>query len=153
MAEIVQVTKFKSLDGCVYDSEKQALAADARWNRENTVDLVKEIKLLSYQGKRYIDREKQKYDKNPSDYSLLLVKNEKHGTYYYLATTPEAIGKICVNIIKDNNTWKYYDTVRDKKIAEEIINTENIFAAIEFIRERKDYQYEGVDFEDVKKFS
>lgn len=153
MAEIVQVTKFKSLDGCVYDREDKALAADARWNHENTVDLVKEIKLLSYQGSRYIEREKQKYNKNPSDYSLLLVKNEKHGTYYYLATTPESIGKICVNIIKDNNnTFNYYDTVRDKKIVEEIINTENIFAAIEFIRERKDYQYERIDFENVEKF-
>lgn len=148
MAETVQVTKFKSLNGNIYDTEQTALLADEVWKKENTIDLAKEIALLEKQGTRLMEREKQK---KSTDYINLVIQRKKHGDSYCLATTPEAIGKICFDIIKENKSLNYYHTVRDKIIIDEIINTNNAVAALSFIKNRSDqgFEYEGIEFESI----
>jgi len=146
MAEQVQVTKFKSLDGYVYDTEKQALAADDVWKKDNEINLEKEMKYHTYYGKRYLEREIKSFEKNPTTYNKLVVENTKHDTYYYLAKSPEDIGKICISIIKSNNSMNYYYTIKDKTLANEIVEKNDLYAAVSFIVARQNYQYENVEF-------
>lgn len=145
--EHIVVTKFKSLDGNLYDTEHDALAADARWSNENTVDLEKEILLLTNGGNRYIKRQKEIHERSPKYYPILFVEKQKHGNNYYLATNPDSIPEIFFKILKENNEWGFYYTVRDKSVAENIIKTENKIAAIKFILDRSGYEYESVDTE------
>lgn len=152
MAEQAQVTKFKSLDGYVYDTEKQALVADDIWKRDNEINLEKEMKYHSSYGKRYLEREIKSFEENPTTYNKLVVENTKYDTYYYLAKSPEDIGKICISIIKSNNSWNYYDTIKDKTLVKEIIEKNDLCAAVSFIVSRRNYQYEGVEFCNPKSY-
>lgn len=151
--EEVTVKKFKSLNGYVYDTEKDALAADAMWTKENTVNLEKEIRLLVNHGSRYIEREKKEHEKNPSSYNTLLVEKTKHGDCYYLTTNPEVIGKICISIIKNNIDWGFYHSIRDEAVTNEIVKTNNTSAAIAFIKERRNYEYEEVEITSASVYS
>jgi hypothetical protein len=151
MAEVVNVEKYKSLNGCVYDSLRDAEHADAQWRKENDYDLEKDIAQLTKIGEREMrylrnNEEKRKH----SQYPVLYVLHSKHGYQHYVATTVEAVPRIYFDILKYNKAWGCYWTVAATAITDEIVRTENRMAAWAFVKERIDYQYENVYTESVK---
>lgn len=150
MVEVVTVEKYKSLNGYVYDKLTDAERADAEWREENEYDLEKNINTLTKLGERdmrYLrrDEEQRRY----SRYPMLYVLESKHANEYYIAMSVESVPKIYFDILKFNKEYGFYWSPAPKAITEEIIRTENHLAAMSFVKQRVDYQYEKVYVESV----
>lgn len=150
--EEVFVTKYKSLNGSLYETKKAAMDADTVWIRENDLNIENELKTLTARGSNRISAEKRKLEKDHSRYPMVVIEKGKHAEHYWLASNPDDIGIIMLNIIKANNESYYYSN-RDAKIAEEIIKNKNQFAAITFIQDRAEREYEEVIIENMLKAS
>lgn len=144
MAETVTITRYKSLDGHVYDNLADAERADARWRQENEYDLERDIAQLTKLGERHMQRLRENEEKRISTYPIMYVLDSKHEKQHYFAKNVEAVPQIYFEILKYNRDWEFYYSPAASAISEEIICTENHFAAIAFVKERVDYQYENV---------
>ncbi len=150
MVDVVTVERYKSLNGYVYDKLQDAERADAEWRREHEYDLANDVVRLTKTGQRdinYLTRieENRRY----SQYPMLFVLNAKHGNQYYVAKTVSAVPKIYFEILKFNRDSEFYYTPAAKAISDEIVRTANYPAALAFVKERVDYQYENVFTETV----
>lgn len=150
MVEIVTVERYKSLDGYVYDKLSDAEKADANWRKENEFDLEKDIALLTKMGER--EMKYLRYNESQrkhSNYPELFVLECKHEYQYYVAKNVEAVPQIYFEILKFNKDWGFYWSDAAKAITDEIVRTENRVAAIAFVKDRVNYQYENVYTLDV----
>lgn len=150
MVEVITVERYKSLNGYVYDKLADAERADAEWREENEYDLEKDINTLTKLGERdmrYMRRteEQRKY----SQYPMLYVLESKHANEYYLAMNLESVPKVYFDILKYNKEYGFYWSLAPKAITDEIVRTENHLAAMSFVKQRVDYQYEKVYTESV----
>lgn len=150
MVETVTIEKYKSLNGYTYDKLADAERADAEWRKENEYDLEKDITRLVKLGERdqrYLLRteEQRKY----SQFPLMLVLEGKWDSRYYVATKPDTVPRIYFEILKFNKECGFYYSPAAVAITDEIVRTENLLAAMAFVKERVDYQYEKVYTEDV----
>lgn len=154
MVEVVTVERYKSLNGYIYDKLADAEKADALWRKENEYDLEKDIAHLTKLGQRemfYLKRNEEQ--RKHSRYPMLYVLEAKHGDEHYMASTVDAVPKVYFEILKTNKDYGFYWATADKAITDEIVRTENHLAAIAFVKERVDYQYENVTTEDVTTIS
>lgn len=150
MAEVVTVERYKSLDGYVYDKLSDAEKADANWRKENEFDLEKDIALLTKLGEREMKYSRFNESKRKhSQYPELFVLECKHEYQYYVAKNVEAVPQIYFEILKFNKDWGCYWSDAAKAITDEIVRTENHVAAIAFVKDRVNYQYENVYTLDV----
>jgi hypothetical protein len=150
MAETVVVEKYKSLNGYVYDKLADAERADAEWREENEYDLEKDINTLTKLGERdmrYMRRNEEQ--RRYSQYPMLYVLESKHANEYYVAMNLEAVPRIYFEILKYNKEYGFYWSPAPKAITDEIVRTENHLAAMSFVKQRVDYQYENVHTESV----
>lgn len=85
---------------------------------------------------RYIS---QHFDKN-----VIIVCQEKHGTWYYPAFSRELIEKSSLYILR-NRLDHYYGEKQER--AKEIERSQDGIAACDFLYENNDYEYEGFEFE------
>ena len=150
MVEVINVERYKSLNGYTYDKLSEAEYADALWRQENEFDLEKDIQELTRLGENEIRmltrrEEKRTYSRFPEIY----VFETKHQTYYYVASGVDAVPKIHFDILKFNHDYGAYWSPADKAISAEIVRTENHIAAIGFVKKRVDFEYEKVYTEDV----
>lgn len=154
MVEAVKVERYKSLDGNVYDKRADAERADVQWRKENEYDLEKDITRLTKIGQRemfYLKRNEEQ--RKHSRFPMLYVLEAKHGNEHYMASTVDAVPKVYFEILKTNKDYGFYWTPADKAVTDEIVRTENYLAAMAFVKERADYQYERVTTEDVTTIS
>ncbi|MCV0439864.1 MAG: hypothetical protein K5880_14790 [Hydrogenophaga sp.] len=84
----------------------------------------------------------------------ILTFKEKHGDRYFVCNTPEDYCKAAMKILKERASEKfcwYYDDPKDPDTgltrAKEIIETNDLEAAFEFLDLRSDWEYEGMDIE------
>lgn len=150
MVEVVTVERYKSLNGYMYDKLQDAERADAEWRSENEYDLDKDILRLTLQGNREINylmrvEENRRY----SQYPMLFVLKNKYGDQHYVAKTADAVPRVYFEILKFNRDSEFYYTPAAKAISDEIVRTANYTAAIAFVKERVDYEYEKVFTETV----
>lgn len=150
MAEVVTVERYKSLNGYTYDKLADAERADEEWREENDYDLEHDIAQLTRAGERDMHRlrrneEQRKY----SQYPVLYVLQSKHENQHYLAKNVDAVPRIYFSILKFNKEYGFYHSAAAKAITDEIIRTENHLAAMSFMKERVDYEYENVYTESV----
>lgn len=148
MAEVVTVEKYKSLNGYTYDSLKDAELADAEWRSENEFDLEKDIARLTKRGQREIAHLGQYKNRFPE----LYVLESKWQSLYFVANSLESVPQVFFEILKFNKDCDFYWSPAAKAITDEIIRTNNYHAAIAFIKDRVDYQYEKVSVESVSIF-
>lgn len=154
MVEVVTIERYKSLDGYVYDKLADAEKADAQWRKENEYDLEKDITRLTKLGQRemfYLKRNEEQ--RKHSRYPMLYVLEAKYGDEHFMASTVDAVPKVYFEILKTNKDNGFYWATADKAITDEIVRTENCLAAMSFVKERVDYQYERVTTEDVTTIS
>lgn len=150
MVEVITVEKYKSLNGYTYEKLADAERADAEWREENEYNLEKDIERLTKLGERdmrYLRHTEGQ--RRHSQYPMLYVLESKHSNEYYLAKTVEAVPKIYFEILKYNKEYGFYWSPAPKAITDEIVRTENYMAAMSFIKQRVDYQYENVHTESV----
>ncbi len=150
MVEVVTVERYKSLNGYVYDKLQDAERADAEWRSENEYDLEKDIATLTLRGSREHNHT-MRVDENRrySQFPMLFVLKSKYGDQYYVAKTADAVPKVYFEILKYNREFGCYYGAAAKAISDEIVRTANYLAAIAFVKERVDYQYENVFTETV----
>lgn len=74
----------------------------------------------------------------------IIILEEKHGTYYLDASTPELLGKHCLDIIKARSHWYEDDIVTG------ILKRQDAKAALRFLENRADHEYEGFELELVQ---
>ena len=151
MVEAVTVERYKSLNGYVYDKLADAERADAEWRKENEYNLERDVAQLTKIGERdmkYLTRneESRKY----SQYPMLYVLKSKHDDLSYVAKNVTAVPRVYFEILKYNKNWGCYYTAAAKAITDEIVRTDNHLAALAFVKERVDYQYENVLSQDVQ---
>ena len=151
MVEVVTVERYKSLDGYTYDKLADAERADAEWRKENEYDLGRDIARLTKLGERdmrYLTRNEE--NRRYSQYPMLYVLKSKHEDVSYVAKTVAAVPRVYFEILKFNKEWGCYYTAAAKAITDEIVRTENYLAALAFVKERVDHQYENVLSQDVQ---
>lgn len=148
MAEVVTVQKYKSLNGYVYDTLKDAEAADKEWKQDNEYDLEKDIAQLTKIGERDI-RYLKKSDESRkfSLYPAVVVLEGKYENLYFVAKNVDQLPKIYLDILLINSNNEFYYTPNAKAISNEILRTSNYMAAYAFVKERTSYQYEKVTVE------
>lgn len=83
-------------------------------------------------------------------YADILVTNEKHGTYFYDVSTPEKLSKVCLALIKERLGDQYYWD-EDKDQAQAVLDDEDGDNALDFLQDRSDYEYEGINLERFQK--
>jgi hypothetical protein len=151
MVEVVSVERYKSLNGYTYEKLADAERADAEWRKENEYDLERDVARLTEHGTRVMkymvrNEENRKY----SQYPMLYVLQSKHDTPSYVAKTVAAVPRVYFEILKFNKAWGCYYTPAATAITDEIVRTENYLAALAFVKERVDQQYENVLSQDVE---
>lgn len=150
MVEVITVERYKSLNGYTYDKLADAEHADADWRRENVYNLENDIARLTKLGNREVQYlQKNEAQRRHSQFPLLFVLESKWASEYYVAKSPDFVPKIYFDILKYNKDCEFYWSPAAKAITDEIIRTENHLAAIAFVKERVDYQYEKVYTESV----
>lgn len=148
MVETVTIERFKSLDGYIYDSKKDAERADARWRAVNEFDLVNDIRKLEAGGQGTVLREERRTADRPGRYPVLVTLEMKHSTEYFMATKPDSLPNLYWDIFKLNYDYGCYNyEAASKAISEEIFKTENKFAAMTFVMQRAEYEYERIQTE------
>lgn len=154
MAEVVNVVKYKSLNGQMYDSESAATRADAAWRKENEYDLAQEIASYQSTGERFVARSLSKWNNNLGDFPKLLVEHSKYGDSYHLIKTPHDYADAFYSVFENRKGAGYYEySSKDSVVAEEILRNKNKSAAIAYVQERKEHEYEGVDIETMYQYS
>jgi hypothetical protein len=78
----------------------------------------------------------------------VIVLNEKYGTRYIEADTPEQKGEAACRIIRERITNKWYDEheVEMAKMVLDLVDVEKRYArAWSFLSKRNGYEYEGIE--------
>lgn len=153
----IEVTKFKSLNGKLYDTEEECDRADRNWKQFDCMDGIEdEVKALERQYKNMQRRQTVAAEKDrPDPYrgTKLVVAYEKHGNSFYMGTGLDGLIECYWRIFAERMNEKYgfyrYIDGRPAAIAKIIFATENKGAAYAFIGDRCDYEYERVEIESV----
>jgi len=153
----IEVTKFKGLDGKLYDTEEQCKRADRYWKEFECMDGIEdEVSALERQYKNMIRRQERAAElgkRDPYEGTKLVVAYEKHGNSHYMGTGLEGLIECYWHIFVErmDESYGYYSYIegRQRAIAEMIFNTENKGAAYAFVGDRADYEYERVEVEHV----
>lgn len=154
MVEVVVVERYKALNGHTYSTLAEAEKADAQWRQENECDVDSTIAKLVQIGQRNMSNLKRNEERREhSRFPMLYVLESKHSTEYYLANTADSVPLVYFEILKFNKACEYYYTLADKTVTDEIVRTENHLAAIAFVDNRNNHQYERVTTESVTIFS
>lgn len=84
----------------------------------------------------------------------ILIFREKHGTRYFVCNSAEDFCKAAMKMLKERASEKfcwYYDDPKEPDMsltrAKEIIASNDLVAAYEFMDLRSDWEYEGMDIE------
>jgi hypothetical protein len=150
VVEVITTQKFKSLNGYTYDKLADAERADEEWREENEYDLERDIRILTHTGER--EMKVMRYNESQRKYSRfpeLFVLECKHENQNFIAMNVEAVPQVYFEILKFNKEWGFYWTPAAKALSDEIIRTENRLAAIAFVKDRVDHQYENVYISNV----
>ncbi len=86
----------------------------------------------------------------------ILLFKEKHGTRYFICQDADAFCRAAMKVLKDRFEERYYDDPRQDRLgetrAQEIIETNDIEAAFEFMNLRGDAEYEAMDIEHAEEY-
>lgn len=83
----------------------------------------------------------------------ILIFREKHGTLYFVCNTAEDFCRAAMKVLKERAnekfSWYHDDSEEDMSLtrAREIIESNDLEAAYEFMDLRSDWEYEDMDIE------
>lgn len=154
MVEVVQIEKFKSKDGYVYDTLKDAERADRRWKEENEFELAAELTALSAQGLHMWRRmiHSTFFEERGPAFPRLVIFHGKHGDDINVIANPSKLPGVYLDQLKMEQPYGFYDTdPKSKALAKAIADNDNEFAALAFMTNRsdRDYQYEKITAEHI----
>jgi hypothetical protein len=145
VAEVVTIERYKSLNGYTYEKLADAERADAEWREENEYNLERDIAQLTKIGEREMKRLRHyEAQRKHSSYPELFILECKHESQHFIAMSVEAVPKVYYEILEYNKEWGCYWSPAAKALSDEIVRTENHLAAIAFVKNRVDHQYENV---------
>ena len=148
------VTKFRALDGVLYDSEELADKANAAWKEENEWDLESEIEYLRFQHKRFVKTNSRLND----EYPYIMTWKDKHGDTAVIVNSDKGLLDAAWFFFSNHmSEYGYYTYLEGKweAIAKRIQETEDKVAAFGMLKVRSDeeYEYEEVEIDTyVKSF-
>lgn len=151
MVEVVQIEKFKSKDGCVYDTLKNAERADQRWVSENEFDVDVEVAMFGANGRKTLaSMIHRTFFGDRKSFPRLVIFHGKHGDDINVIANPSKLPGVYLNKLKLQQPYGFYDTdSKSRAVAKAIFDTNNEFAAMEFLEGRASYDYERITSEYV----
>lgn len=137
MVEEVSITKYKSRNGKMYDTEQEAIQADLTWLTPPHVKMNNEISKLEKNASRDILQKSMQYPR-------VIISHEKYDDDYSICLSESGVLTLYLQIVKTRLS-SYFYIGDDKLIAEEIVNTNNQIAAYGWLMKRNHYEYENIE--------
>lgn len=150
----IQITRYESLDGTLYDNPEKCKRADIIWREENEYDVDEEIKSYELEYKQtQRNREGMGPRRKISVYPMIVIRRGKHGDDFYIGNNEQGLLEIFWEIFKDEchpDYGSYRYLPKSDEISQKILSTENREAAYGFVMERSEYEYERIEIERPK---
>lgn len=137
MAEEITVTKYKSINGNVYDTIEDANVADKRWKADNEVNIADVIRRLEYTASKDIQRKSGHYPR-------LISTIEKYDDQYFVCNSEEGMLNAYIDLVTERLRTGYYTEKKDNMMANYITTGLHKIAAYGFIMSRTSYEYEDI---------
>lgn len=155
MVETINIQKYKSADGRVYDTLEQAQKADKEWELKQSFDATKEVASFQKMCENNFARIQKRIDAGKSSFPSFWMTEQKYGTDYYVCKSFDDMLQMGWDAFQ--MWYDYYLCGEDETIdtVKLILATENKKAALGFVLDRTNqgYEYEKMEKIDVKSYS
>lgn len=148
MVETVIIEKFKTSDGCVFDNKDSAERHEIqlKWNKNIDARVASHQKSSRGQLLR-LHRTLERYKTRDPNKKFLIYGyvERKYGREFMFGMTPDGFGRQCLENLKINLEYQYFDD--DRMVVDRLIELGDTGAAINFLSDRSDYEYERFEYE------
>jgi hypothetical protein len=151
---ILEVQKYRAADGNLYDDVEDAERADREYLEDFQSRVIKEVENLARIGKKHIESKASSMNRNAEiGYYMILTLKNKYQDMHFLARNVDELALAYRSIFEKNYSLGFYhDDEKTELTAKIIQETSNSYAAVAFVRNRREYDYEGILEDRIRAF-